>query len=747
TLPAQFDSNELPNSVAEALRARVASLPDAARALGCAFALCSDESFSFDECASLHGTHRIAALQADLDALIRLEIVRYLDGKFGLTHASWVSPLMAALSPELARTLDRRLAQVFEARGDCEFLAAQHWLRAGKLTHGLDVLIRYAEHVARDAPPLTLTSARGFHRPARDWRETYELGLRACEQLDRPRRERYVLRQRMTALCSLLGQHDAVELPLLVAELAECSGLSDYAALDASLPHGERLRIAFSAAQQRYEAANEHDRLLDPRAALRELTRALTVTSGLAAQAWDLAYLRAAPDITPFQGLAPSIATMNMLLRGMERRLTGSLEQASAIYRELLVRLEQPDHGGLDASNAGYTQAGIVNMLGLIEAGSGLASCVSRIEALQKLPAFAVNALLLCMLHAMFQGDAEGADAYRGQAARVRVQTGGRPIYGSLHLIWELQAHAICDDLTRMRHTLEEIAPLAARFVGWQPIFRYGSAEYHRMRRSPDRALLEIEAALQAAPPGAHQVWPLVAVCHVLVLHDLGRHAEALARARENLEDAQLELGEVPAPLQLASSLAEAQVAADGADTELAAQAEQRADAAIAQLSAAGVSGIHIGFAHELRARIAALLDDASSFERHAGLCRGVYMAHKHPALAAKYERLFQAAAEPVSVPELPDASVEGRIVAALERCRTAQQRAQLALTALLQHTGSSAGVLYRCGPEALECVAQIGEVGDAAALAACVRGYVSLQLTAADATLTGEAAKTTAAM
>jgi hypothetical protein len=737
TLPARFDADELPSSMAEALRARVAAQRESARMLAGALALCTDESFSFDECGWLFGTHDVAALQADIDALAQAEIARFVDGKLGLTHGSWVAPLLAALSPELERLLESRLAALFEQRGDREFLAAQHWLRAGEHAHGLDVLVKHAEIILRESPPVAVMSARSFHVPVRDWRETYELALRLCEQLGRPARDKYTLRSRMTSLCSLLGQHDTVQLPAMLADLARCSGLSDYSALDASLPHAERLRAALDAAEQRYAAASEHERLFEPRDAMRELVRAVTVMTGLAAVAFDLAFLRAAPDLGPFRGLAPVIAPIHMLIRGMERRLTGSLEQAASVYRELIQRIEQPDAGGLDVRTVSYTHAGMLNALGLIEAGSGLASCVRLIDGLQKLPAFDVNALSLRMLHLLFQGDAVGAEACRQLSGRARLQTGAQPIYGSGYLIWELQAHAIAEDLTRMRHTLDEIAPLADRFQGWQPILRYGSAEYHRIRRSPSKALADIEAALRLAPPGTHQVWPCAAACHVLVLHDLGRHAEALASALENLEAARAQLGEVPPVLSLVASLAEAQVGASTRDDALRTRAPARADAAIAQLMAAGVSGIRIGFAHDMRSRVAALLADSTGLQHHLELCRAAYLAHKNPALSAKYERLSHALGQRAHVPELASATIEGRVVAALERCHTPEQRAQLALTSLLQHAGSSAGALFTLGAESVECAARIGEVGDIAALSSSVDQYLRSQLAAAEVTCT----------
>jgi hypothetical protein len=290
-----------------------------------------------------------------------------------------------------------------------------------------------------------------------------------------------------------------------------------------------------------------------------------------------------------------------------------------------------------------------------------------------------------------------------------------------------------------MRNVIDEITPLAKAFPGWQPILLYGAAEYHRIRRSPLKALSEIEAALRLAPPGEHQIWPSLALSHVMVLLDLGRQEDALARAHSSLAAAEPTLGEVPVPLQLIASLAEAHAARS--DEGLARGARERADVALAKLVANEVSGIRLGFAHEIRARIALLQGDGPGFEQHADACRQAYCSHQSPALLAKYQRLRQAdrGVSPEKLASAPDSLVSAttRMVAALEVCATPSQRARLALSMLLQQSAAGSGHLFILGQSGLECSATIGEPGPSDTLLSRIDQYVDSQIAGADITST----------
>jgi hypothetical protein len=252
-------------------------------------------------------------------------------------------------------------------------------------------------------------------------------------------------------------------------------------------------------------------------------------------------------------------------------------------------------------------------------------------------------------------------------------------------------------------------------------------------------ALREVEQALQLTAAGSHQVWSWLAVCHLLVLDDLGHHAQAVALAERYLGEALAELGEQPAALRLAQALVLAQSGS--------AAAAQQADVVIAEWQAAGVTGLWLGFAHEIRARIALAFTDLTGFEQHVQACQTAYCAHGHHALKAKLERLRQRALKPGNgvLTQTPETYATTRISTALERCRDAEQRARVSLSLIARQSGASAGFLFAVGSaedEAPECIATLGKLALSDELAQGVQAYIEAQLVSGETTSTGQSAE-----
>lgn len=70
------------------------------------------------------------------------------------------------------------------------------------------------------------------------------------------------------------------------------SGLDDWSALDASMEPTARLMSALGRAQARYAATPEHERVLDPGAAIPQLARAVVSAIGGVMMALDMPYLK-----------------------------------------------------------------------------------------------------------------------------------------------------------------------------------------------------------------------------------------------------------------------------------------------------------------------------------------------------------------------------------------------------------------------------------------------------------------------
>jgi hypothetical protein len=716
TVPAQIDQLELPNSMASALRVRVESLGPSARRLAFAFSLCPDRSFDFVECQRLDGVRdQGGALFSDLDELLNADILRRIDDRLRLAHPIWIAPVRevhvreheGALHAELERTLHARLAAVLEAAGQ-EFRAGQHWLRAGEHGRALDVLVEHARHsqdeTARD-PEVFMHYAQSL--PA-DWLETYERAFELCVELKRPERDAFYLRSRLAGIVPAFSADDKGQIAALLARLKQDSGLADWETLDAALSPSLRIERAIELAQARHASVPERERVLPPQAAMAVLARTVGSATSRVAAGLDVPYLRALPVLAPFAPISTSFGLLDKLMQGLEARYTGNSERAREIYQSVLERLAEPDLAGLDRSYAEITRLSVMNALGVMEACMGLASSLEWAQRTASHPGYLLNAVQTRMLYHLYQGNIHAADDCKRQAEKLRVQS--LQLYESSHLVWEIGAYTIAEDLTRLRHAIEACVSLGQRFGPWLAVQHFAGAEYHRIRRDPGRALSGVETALALAEPGVHPLWANIATTRVRVLGDLGRHTEALAAAETYVELAQrTDIGSSADPLWLALAVCRVRVHDDNA--------EALVDDVIARYEVAGVSGLLLGAAHETRARIALTRGDDAMFDRHAEACRAAYCGHRNSALLAKYKRLVQDAERkrsPVgprlhATPDSYSSYTGMRIVGALEFCRGAEERARLALTILVRQSGASGGFMFSLGATGPECLGAVG--------------------------------------
>ncbi|HKU36706.1 MAG TPA: ATP-binding protein, partial [Polyangiales bacterium] len=724
TLPAHIDDSNLPSSMAQALRVRLGLLTQPALELALACALCPDQAFTFEEC-ELLAERKAANLLSELDSALSGQILRCADDRYGLARPIWNGPLRALLTPERERVLHRRLAQLFERRGS-DFRAGQHWLRAGEPSRGLDVLVAHA----RASQHQTTKGAEALYRYAAalpdDWFETFERALALCATLQRPARDAFTLRSRLAGLVPAFAVPDRGNGDALLAQVVRDSGLSDYHELPDSMPPDERIRRAIALAEERYWRTPERERVLPPSEAIALFARTITAASGRITVGMDIPYLRSLPDLRPFEPVSPALALLGQLFLGLEARYTGRLERACEIYSAVIERAAQPDRAGMEASYNELMRLGLMNALDMMEACLGLArrEWGARVASA---PAYYVNSVATRALHELFQGDVRAADLSKRQVERLRIEM--RQLYDASPLAWEIVAHAIAEDVTRLRQALPQVERLAQRFTGWRAVQHYAQAEYHRIRRDPARAAQEIEAALAGAAPGEHMLWSYMAASQLRALCDLGRGREALPLAEAQLVHArQAELGCTAEPLWQALALCQAHLGLR--------VAAQTAEESIQRTLARGVTGLNLGIAYETRARVALLLQDGSGFDQHAELCYEAYGCYRNPALLAKYRRLRQEGERRLPVPksERPGAAEQFvtrtgiPLTTALDQCRGTAERARMALGMLVGEAGAGGGHLFGLGVEQAECLATVGELGPPESLLARVTDYLLAQ-------------------
>jgi hypothetical protein len=370
-----------------------------------------------------------------------------------------------------------------------------------------------------------------------------------------------------------------------------------------------------------------------------------------------------------------------------------------------------------------------MNTLGMIDASVGLASSLDYAEQLDSEPSHRVNALRIRMLYQLWQGDSVEAERCKRDVDRVRIENSGRQWFEGAHLLWEVTAYSLSEDLMRIRQTREEMAPLVRRYKAWIALDHYAAAQYQRACGDYASALQEVEVALSLTAAGEHPGWVQMATTKLQALAGLGRDDEAHALGEEFLARAlDTEQGIQSEHLRMALAL----IRAKQGNIEF---AIATADEVIERLSAAGVSGLYLGLAYETRARVSLYTKDHEGFGRFASLCRPIYYGRKNQALTAKYEKLMRDARRDGPVRGgggvTPNSAIaySAKLISALESCRTPEMRANVALTLLLEHSRTESGFLFVLGQLGPTCVARAKEGDPSDAIIELVRSYVAQEL------------------
>lgn len=282
----------------------------------------------------------------------------------------------------------------------------------------------------------------------------------------------------------------------------------------------ERIQLAQKIALARFDARPERERVFDPARALKLLARGVGASGTRVANGFDIAYLHELPRLEPFAQLSPSLAAMRDLVAGLEARYTGRSERARTIYLDLLERIERPDRSGLEGSYAVTMGLGIMTALALMEACRGQASALQWVERVLQQPAFRANAEHARMVHHLFQGDIAAATRCREHVERLRLQN--QQLYVGTHMVWEIDAHVLAEDLTHVRHVEEHSGRLARTYAAWEAVHDYACAEHQRIRRDFTGALGHIDRAHRSRTRAG-------AAGHARALGQHGPHARAHA--------------------------------------------------------------------------------------------------------------------------------------------------------------------------------------------------------------------------
>jgi hypothetical protein len=714
TLPNSIDVSALTSSLSEHFEATLRGLSESAGALADAFAICDVRSLSFEDCLLLsqHGDARV--LGCELEELVKAEVFAREDERyfFGRPEFERIVSARLATRSDLS-ALHRRAASVFARQEDAQFRSALHLLHSGEPGRALDLLVPYLEQTreARTQSPAILFEH--VNSLPKRWPETFHALMAACDALHRPRRDRFVLQVNLVGYAMITGDLEAEHLRQIAAQLRHDAGLDLYDQLIKE-PPATRLHAALAQAIQRFEATSEHERVLAPIAAIPRLAQTVMMAVGLAGRSLDYELLAGMPSLAP---LVPLSAALGVVQRDVEATLlilSGRVDAARNTFLEVLERLEQPDRAGLEGSYYAHLHLSVIMAIGQLEVALGMSTAERWAPALDTDPLFAVTACQLRLQGALIAGDLRKAEEHRAAGERLQIQNCPAQLFEGLHLLSQVIAQAEAEDLLRVKQSASDIENMARQFPAWQPCLHFARGTYQALRGDVEQGLAELELALSTAPLGRHLAWAAIGQRLLQLLNRAGRYGETLQRGNAML--AALDQHELTSEAyRILAPLALAEAALGDPAT-----GQRYAETAINALEMRGAKGVMLGFAYEMRARVALHAMDAAAFDAFAPLCEEQYRAGQNPALIGRYKRLLRdagateiATSLETELPVTTMASEDNAVSLAtlLSSCKGASERAERALQLITQQSQAQGGYLFTLQSEGPVLVARYGTV------------------------------------
>lgn len=630
-----FDQADLPESVNEALRSVVSAISPGAHTLAHALALASDHSFTLVECSHLADHMDLIQVMSLLDELMSKGIVAQQRELYRLHSQRWVS-LLRQPGSHVQSMLHARLADIFEGRGNYEFVAARHMFEAG---HDVRATVFLVDHAAK-SQLYTDKDADSFVRLVSsltpDWHLYYDRALQVCDRERRPKLDAFLLLTRMGGFLGVMGVGDTTYLSELLQQLYVASGLDIYASLPDSLDPSERLKRTFELAQHRHQSSPPEERTLDPFAAIRQLARALIQAVAVIVMSRNLEFLRSLPSLVPYLKLSPALAIVQQIVDGVGNRYSGRTDQSVEIYRACLKRLAEPDRGGLDESHHHHAGFGIRYGLGLLEASIGTSDALLTANELETSPLYEVSAWYVRMLYHLTRAEIAAAERCRRNAELVRVQNHAHQLLDGGHLPIELCAHVMAANVLGVKRSLATIDAWAEKFPAWEPIVQYARAEYHRLRGDHASALAHFQFSLGR---GEHQLWANAAGGEVMNLFEMQEYDRAVGLGTQSLSTATRRgLGSNTHLIEL--PLAWAEFGRGRFE-----QAEAYASSALHTLERLGATGLRVAKALAVRSRIAGEKGDKTTAEEFVDKMRAQFGSDANRKILARYEALSRPAA------------------------------------------------------------------------------------------------------
>ena len=683
TLPADLGAHDLPANLAASLLARVERVSADARELCDALALADANQVPTESYLELTSHRDPRRMFKALDELASARILVG-DAERHYFAQRGIQVVLDEAMPAARRASSHaRLAELLASSGGDVVRRGHHLFGAGRDLEAI-ALLRSINLVER-LPPLPLLVTL----------------VERAERLALPPRVLQELRIALLSKASVVGAATPFRrwVPLVMKQLERDSGLTRYHEL-AHVAHDQRLQRALAETHARHDALPEAERVHSVEEAIRELARLSGSVTSMANPLYDLQLLEALPSLTPLLPLSPALAVVDRLIQASREVVSGTGYRGHDVYRAVLARIMQPDHGGLDDAQFERTWLGVEYGLGTLEASCG-AAVEPRAAVLDGVRELKVNAWRVRSVMHLHQGNLDEARKCSRRAELLRLQEGIEERYAASTMASEVLGHALLGDLLGIKSKLDALETLAAERPGWRPIACYGLGRYRELQGDLDGALEAVRNGLALVEPTRHAFFCHLAAAQVDLLLAAGRTEEAVSAARAHIASAdQARHLLTKHSLYVSAALALAKAGERGEALLLIATAIEAAEGF-------GSAGFALGRIYEARAKIALLLGEPADFEVYVERCAREYEKAHNPMLGARLaalveqgRRSFAGPSEPPAAvarllhqPDPPSAydSVHSRML----ECVDEADRGRCALTLLLQSTECSAGGLF----------------------------------------------------
>ena len=677
-----------PPSLDAALHGRLDALDARTLELASALALSDPLSLDAEGYARLLPGAPSGEVYRCLDALVSHGILMPQGERYRFSNARWRGLIDGRLDDDRRRALHAVLADAGAHGGDPWWLP-RHLFGAGDVAGALQALRR-----ARYSP-----RARGSLSNLALVRQIVD----ASKELDLPPRTRLGLEIWLLNMSGPLGDLETFteRLPGVLQALDRASGLADIRALGGELSEAESLTRGLQAAQERQEALPEQAQTYAPVKAIEALARVTFSAVSISASTQDKWLLDQLPSLRPFEALAPPIAVVNLMVDAAHHHHATAYRSARACYLSALARIDEPDGAGMGEGQRRAVRWGLLYGLGLYEAGFGWPTALSRIEELESIPGFRVNAWRVHTLYHLLQGDIDEARRCERRAELLHLQDGGGQVMPNTGLASLARAHWLAEDLASLKQLRAKVGRVSEHLASRRILAQLIESQYLHLRGEHTAALEALQPLIDAIGDKEEYGFLWVTGTHLQVLCALERGAEAVELGRGYLDRARdrglndSECSPILRPLALALSRVGRQ-----------AEATELCSSLLSALEGDGVRGLLLGLAYEASARVAHLGQDRESALAHSARCRAEWRVHVNATLAVKHQRLvFElqqhddpengAASEVPSRRPKAAARTVATVFSRMDECVGLDELAQCALTVLLEEAAGGAGYLF----------------------------------------------------